>query len=122
MDNSKRKKVSRLRRHKRVRKKVFGTPDKPRLSVYRSLKNIYIQLIDDTRNETLLSLSTKNAKLKDKLKYGGNVKAATLLGEILAQEAKTKGIEKVVFDRAGCSYHGRIKALAEAARKGGMSF
>jgi large subunit ribosomal protein L18 len=90
--------------------------------VHRSLKNIYTQLIDDVNNKTLLSTSTRDTKLKDKLKYGGNIKAATLVGKILATKAKSKGITKVVFDRGGYAYHGRIKALAESARKNGLSF
>lgn len=122
MDKQKRKKLSWLKRHRRIRKKIFGTEERPRLSVYRSLKNIYTQLIDDVNSRTLISVSTRDVKLRDKLKYGGNIKAATLLGQILAKEAKGKGITKVVFDRGGYCYHGRIKALAEAVRKSGLSF
>lgn len=122
MDRQKRKKLSWLKRHNRVRKKIFGNAERPRLSVYRSLKNIYAQLIDDMNGKTLISISTRDTKLKNKLKYGGNTQAAVLLGQILAEVAKTKGITKVIFDRGGYSYCGRIKALADAARKGGLVF
>ncbi|MDD5746711.1 MAG: 50S ribosomal protein L18 [Candidatus Omnitrophica bacterium] len=113
-------KIARLKRHKRIRKKVVGTQERPRLSVYRSHKNMYAQLINDDANSTLLSCTTLQEECKGK--RGANIKAATLLGEILAKKAKDKGIEKVVFDRGGYLYHGCIKALAEAARKGGLVF
>lgn len=122
MNKQKRKKIGWLKRHRRVRKKVFGTQERPRLSVYRSLSNIYTQLIDDVNSKTLVSASTNDARLKDKLKYRGGIKAAALLGQILAEEAKKKGITKVVFDRGGYSYHGRIKALTEATRNNGLNF
>lgn len=122
MDRQKRKNLSWLKRHNRVRKKVFGNAERPRLSIYRSLKNIYTQLIDDMNSRTLISISTRDTRLKNKLKYGGNTQAAALLGQILAEVAKAKGITRVIFDRGGYSYHGRIKALADAARKGGLSF
>ncbi len=114
-------KVARIRRHRRIRRKVTGTKDRPRLSVYRSLKNIYAQLIDDESNTTILTCSTQQKKLREKVK-SNNINAATLLGELIAEEAKDKGIKEVVFDRGGYLYHGRIKAVAEAARKGGLKF
>ena len=114
--------TARQRRHLRIRKKVCGTPERPRLSVRRSLQNIFIQIIDDTKGATLLSASTADKDVRSKASYGGNVKAATALGEAVAHKAKTKNIRRVVFDRGGCDYHGRIKAFADAARKGGLEF
>jgi len=112
---------ARIKRHKRIRKKVRGTKERPRLSVYRSLKNIYAQLVDDEGNRTILTCSTLQKQVKEQSK-SGTIKAAELLGDFLAKEAKEKGIEKVVFDRGGYPYHGQIKTLAEAARKGGLKF
>lgn len=114
----------RKKRHKRIRRKIAGTKERPRLSVRRSINHIYAQVIDDAAGKTLLQLSTLSKGLKDKLSVGlaGNVKGAVLLGTALAEKCKKEGITKVVFDRAGYLYHGRIKALAEAARKGGLSF
>lgn len=114
-------KDARIKRHKRIRKKIIGTKEKPRLAVYKSLKNIYVQLVDDENSVTLLSCSTKDKDLKEK-KLNRNIKSAAVLGELLAKQAKEKGIEQIVFDRGGYLYHGRIKALAEAARKGGLKF
>lgn len=114
--------LGRKKRHLRLRKRVVGTAEKPRLSVRRSLKNLFIQIIDDTKGVTFLSASTADKDLKQKCAYGGNIKSATFLGEAVAQKAKDKNIIKVVFDRGGYDYHGRIKAFAEAARKGGMEF
>ena len=110
------------RRHLRIRKNVSGTTERPRLSVKRSLKNLFIQVVDDSKGVTLLSASTAEKLFKQKVAYGGNVKAATLLGEMVAAKAKEKNIGRVVFDRGGYDYHGRIKAFAEAARKGGLEF
>lgn len=90
--------------------------------MHRSTKNIHVQLIDDTQAKTLLSLSSTAKDLKGKIPYGGNVKAASLLGETFAKEAQAKGIKKIVFDRGGYLYHGRVKALAESLRKGGLEF
>lgn len=113
----------RERRHKIIRKKIIGSGDTPRLSVYRSLKHLHAQLIDDTKGKTLISLSTSSPDLREKIKKdAGNVKGAGALGEVLADLCKKKGIKKIVFDRAGYLYHGRVKALAEAARKGGLVF
>lgn len=116
------RKAARKRRHLRVRKKVFGTPERPRLSVYRSLKHMYAQIIDDTRGHTLVSASTLDPELRGKLAQTGNVEAAREVGRVLAQRAKSAGIEKVVFDRGGNLYHGRVAALAEGAREGGLDF
>lgn len=122
MNLQKDKQYKRQRRHLRVRQKVFGTKQKPRLSVCRSLKNIYCQLIDDVEGKTLASASTLSPDIKDKLHYGGNKKAAELVGQKIAEEAKKLGIQKVVFDRSWYKFHGRIKALADAARKTNLQF
>lgn len=113
---------ARKRRQKRVRKKVKGTPDRPRLNVYRSLNHIYAQVIDDFSEQTLVSASTVDSEIRDEVEHGGNVEAAKIVGEYVAERALDKGIEQVVFDRAGYKYHGRVKALAEAARDGGLDF
>ena len=113
----------RARRRKIIRKKISGTSDKPRLSVYRSLKNTYVQLIDDMAGRTLTALATNSAELKEKVKKdAGNVKGAALLGTAVAQVCKEKGITTIVFDRSGYAYHGKVKALADAMRKGGLKF
>ncbi|MDD5505687.1 MAG: 50S ribosomal protein L18 [Candidatus Omnitrophica bacterium] len=112
----------RLKRHKRIRMKMSGSPEKPRLVVHRSLKNISAQVLDDTTGKVLFSLSTKDKALKQKFSPAGNLKSSVLFGEIFAQTAREKGISKVIFDRAGYLYHGRIKSFAEALRKGGMEF
>lgn len=116
------KKSLRIKRHKKIRKKVFGTTTSPRLCVSRSLNNIYAQLVNDTETKTLAACSTLSVEIKDKISKGGNIEAATLVGELIAQKAKIIGIKKVVFDRAGYLYHGRVKALAEGARKRGLEF
>ena len=116
----KEKQLKRIRRHRRIRKRIIGTPERPRLCVHRGLANIEAQLIDDLSEKTLLSVSSADKQLKQKAVYGGNVKAAKLLGEILAQKAKDKGITKAVFDRGGFLYHGRVRALAESAREHGL--
>jgi len=109
-------KLIRLQRRKRhVRKGVYGTPERPRLSVYRSLKHIHAQVIDDTTGKTLCSASSASLKIA-----GGNVEAAKAVGKALAENAKAASVDKVVFDRNGRRYHGRVKALAEAAREGGL--
>ncbi len=122
MGTTVKKELGRLKRHHRIRRYIRGTKEKPRLSVHRSLKNLFIQLIDDAEGKTLYSLSTLDKDFIAKSKNGGNVKAAEILGEIFAKEAQAKGIKKVVFDRGGYLYHGRVKALAEAARKAGLEF
>lgn len=119
---AKSKKEGRERRHKRIRKKVFGTPKRLRLSVYRSLNHIYAQIIDDLKGHTLVSASSLDKKFKDKESHKGNIETAKQVGEIMAKRAVEKGIKKVVFDRSGYLYHGRIKALADAAREAGLEF
>ena len=112
--------VSRLARHARVRKKISGTPEIPRLCVFRSLKNIYAQIMDDTTGHTLVSASTLDAELK--AQYGGNKDAAKAVGALVAKKAAEKGITEVVFDRGGYVYHGRVAELADGAREGGLKF
>ena len=117
--SAKQKREARIRRHRRVRKKVLGTAERPRLAVHRSNKHISAQIIDDRAGHTLAAASTTEADLRDN---GGNVDAATKVGERLAERAQAAGVKAVVFDRGGNLYHGRIAALAEAARKGGLEF
>lgn len=112
--------VARLRRHKRVRKLISGTEQRPRLNVFRSLKHIYAQIIDDTKGITLVSASTLDKELKES--YGGNKDAARAVGKLVAQRAIDAGIKSVVFDRGGYIYHGRVQELAEGAREGGLEF
>jgi len=111
--------AQRLKRHKRVRAKISGTPEMPRLNVFRSEANIYAQVIDDVAGVTLVSASSLDKAIEG---YGGNMAAATAVGKLVAERAKAKGIENVVFDRGGYLYHGRVKALAEGAREGGLKF
>jgi large subunit ribosomal protein L18 len=113
--------VIRKRVHARVRAKVAGTAERPRLNVFRSLHHIYAQIIDDASATTLASASTVTKKGEEK-KTGGNIEAAAVVGKLIAERAKEKGVTKVVFDRGGYLYHGRIKALADAAREGGLEF
>ncbi|MFW5647748.1 MAG: 50S ribosomal protein L18 [Candidatus Alkaliphilus sp. MAG34] len=112
----------RLSRHKRVRNKIMGTPQRPRLNVYRSLKNIYAQLIDDTAGTTLVAASSLESSIKEQVEATGNTESAKLVGQLVAKKALEKGIEEVTFDRGGNIYHGRIKALAEGAREAGLKF
>jgi large subunit ribosomal protein L18 len=112
----------RIKRHKRVRYKVSGTAERPRLAVFRSLKHTYAQLIDDDNRVTLASASTMEASYRDGKKSGGNADAAKVVGSMIAERAKEKGLSRVVFDRGGFKYHGRIKELADAARAGGLEF
>lgn len=109
-------------RHKRIRKKISGDSKIPRLVVHRSLNNISGQLIDDISHKTLFFLSTLNKEVRMRLPKAGNVKAAEFFGEVFAHKAKEKGIIKIVFDRSGYTYHGRVKAFADALRKGGLEF
>lgn len=114
---------SREKRKRRIRRKVLGTAERPRLSVFRSAKNIYAQLIDDTSYNTLVQVSTVSKDVKDQLKgKSGNKEGATMIGKLIAERAQEKGIKRVVFDRNGFLYHGRVKSLAEAAREGGLEF
>lgn len=113
----------RLMRHKRLRKRISGTPERPRLSVYRSEKHIYAQIIDDTKGVTLAAASTVEKELRDKLNdKTWNVQAAKEVGKVIAERATAKGIKEIVFDRGGYKYHGRIKALADSARESGLKF
>ena len=115
-----RKQQLRLRRHQRVRKKVSGSSERPRLAVYRSEHHIYAQVIDDTAGHTLAAASTLEAPLRSS--YGGNVEAAKAVGKLVGERAKEKGITRVVFDRGGFAYHGRVAGLAEGAREAGLDF
>jgi large subunit ribosomal protein L18 len=117
-----RKKLARAKRKKRVRSRIVGTSERPRLNVFRSLKHIYAQAIEDTTGKTLVSASTLSSELKESVRCPGNVEAAKKVGELIAKKCLEKGIQKVVFDRSGYLYHGRIKALAEAARASGLTF
>ena len=114
------KNEKRQKRHFRSRKNIFGTAEKPRLNVYRSLSNIYAQIINDVTGETLVSASTVEKDIKEN--YGGNIEAAKAVGEAIAKKALEKGIKVVVFDRGGYLYHGRVAALATAAREAGLKF
>ena len=122
MLSKERKKDKRLQRKVRIRKKIKGTPERPRLSVFRSLKYIYVQIIDDEVGKTIVSASSLEKEVKGKSKSTRDIEAAKLVGELIAKRAIEKGIEKVVFDRSGYRYHGRVKALAEAAREAGLKF
>ncbi|WP_456401716.1 50S ribosomal protein L18 [Persephonella sp.] len=114
----------RIIRHKRIRKKVFGTPDRPRLAFFKSLNNLYVQIIDDEAGSTLVSASTIDKDFVEKygVRGGKNIEMAKKLGEFIAEKALSKGIENVVFDRGGFIYHGKVKAFAEAAREKGLKF
>ncbi|MWV47437.1 50S ribosomal protein L18 [Paenibacillus sp. HJL G12] len=116
------KNKARVRRHLRVRKKIQGTAARPRLNVFRSSKHIYAQLIDDVAGVTIVSASTVDKELSSSIKNGGSVESARQVGELVAKRAKEKGHTSVVFDRGGYLYHGRIQALAEAAREAGLEF
>ena len=112
----------RQRIHARVRTKVSGTPERPRLSVYRSVGHIYAQVIDDRSSHTLVSASSIDKEVKKGLKGGGNIASAKAVGKVIAERAKAAGVVRVVFDRGGYKYHGRVKALADAAREAGLQF
>ena len=116
------KNAKRLQRHKRVRRKVFGTPQRPRLCVFRSSNNIYAQIIDDTNRVTLVAASSLDEAVKGAVNHTGNKEAANMVGEMVAKNAVENGITEVVFDRGGYIYHGRIKELAEGAREAGLKF
>ncbi|MDI3481400.1 MAG: large subunit ribosomal protein [Tepidanaerobacteraceae bacterium] len=115
------RKVARRKRHLRVRKKIFGTQERPRLNVFKSLKHIYAQIINDETGTTLVAASTRDPAIRDVV-TGCNVESARKVGELIAKKAVEKGIKKVAFDRGGYVYHGRVKALAEAAREAGLEF
>lgn len=116
------KNIGRVARHKRVRKNLSGTPEKPRFNVCRSTNNIYVQVIDDVNRVTLVSASTLDKAIKEQLESTGNKEAARLVGKIAAERAIEKGIKEVVFDRGGYIYHGRVQQVAEGAREAGLQF
>ena len=122
MGSKLKKQDARLRRRKRIRKKISGTDERPRLSVFRSLKHIYAQIVNDEEGITLISACTLSPEIREQIKYGGNIAAAKIVGELIARKALEKSIKTVVFDRGGYIYHGRVKMLAEAAREGGLQF
>jgi large subunit ribosomal protein L18 len=122
MDRAKERRLARQRRHSRVRKRVQGTQARPRLSVFRSLKHMHVQIIDDTNGHTLVAVSTLDPALATELGDSDKRGQAAIVGKALAERAVDAGIKHVVFDRGGYLYHGRVKALAEAARKGGLEF
>ena len=122
MVNKKDSNAARIKRHYRVRKNISGTPERPRLNVFRSLSNIYAQVIDDTTGKTLVSASSLDKEIKDKIANGGNIEAAKEVGLLVAKRALDAGIKAVVFDRGGYVYHGRVLNLAEGAREGGLEF
>jgi len=119
---SEKSRIARKRRHTRVRARISGTADRPRLNVFRSLGHIYAQVIDDTAGHTLASASTIDRDLRDKVEGKNKSEAAKLVGELIAQRAQQAGVKTVVFDRGGYRYHGRVKALADGAREGGLKF
>ncbi len=114
--------LRRKRIHLRFRSRIRGRVQVPRLSVYRSLNHIYVQVVDDALGRTVVAASSRDKEVRKTLKNGGNVAAAKVVGKVLAERAKAAGISRVVFDRGGYAYHGRVKALAEAAREGGLQF
>ncbi|MGO9378328.1 MAG: 50S ribosomal protein L18 [Dissulfurispiraceae bacterium] len=116
------KKIGKQRRHERIRKRVSGTTERPRLSVYRSLNNVYAQIIDDTKGVTLVAASTLDKEIKGAEGHKGNVDAAKKVGQLIAKKASAAGVKNVVFDRSGYRYHGSIRALAEGSREGGLEF
>jgi len=116
------KESMRLKRKIRIRKSIFGTIERPRLSIYRSLKHIYAQIVDDSNGKTLVSASTVEKSVIDNVDTKNNISKAVLIGKLVAERALNKGIKKVVFDRNGFLYHGRIKALSDGAREGGLDF
>ncbi|MFW5985940.1 MAG: 50S ribosomal protein L18 [Halanaerobiales bacterium] len=115
-------KATRRVRHNRIRTRITGTPERPRMNVYRSLKNIYVQIIDDLAGHTLVSASTQDPAIKEEITNGGNKEAARKVGELVAERALENDITRVVFDRGGYKYHGRVRELAEAAREKGLNF
>lgn len=116
------RKALRAKRHRRVRKKISGTAERPRLNLFRSINNIYAQIIDDNRGITLVAASTLSPELKEKHHSSCNKESAAAVGDLIAKKAIEAGIKQVVFDRAGYVYHGRVKSLADAARAGGLEF
>ncbi|PIE35846.1 50S ribosomal protein L18 [candidate division KSB3 bacterium] len=122
MEKKKQGKNARLKRHLRIRSKISGSAERPRLCVFRSLKNMYAQLIDDEKGHTLIGVSTLSPEVKATVSYGGNIAAAKEVGKVLAKKALEQNITEVVFDRGGYKYHGRVAALAEEVRQNGVKF
>lgn len=116
------KELSRTKRHHRIRLRMSGDANKPRLVIHRSLRQLSAQILDDTVDKTLFAMTSQDKEVKGKFPVAGNIKAAGFFGEVFARRAKEKGITKIIFDRAGYLYHGRIKAFADALRKGGLEF
>lgn len=116
------KEQHRLKRHRSIKLRMHGTAEKPRMVVRRGLKNLSAQVIDDSQNKTIFSLATYDKAVKGKFPSAGNIKSAQTFGELVSQKLKEKGVNKIIFDRAGFLYHGRIKAFADALRKGGLEF
>ena len=121
MDTNKEKRIARKRRHRRLRRNLIGNSERPRLAVFRSLKHTYVQIVDDSKGHTIASASDLEPSLRSN-RGGKKIDIAMLIGRTIAERARKSGIEDVVFDRGGFKYHGRIKALAEAAREGGLKF
>lgn len=113
---------ARKKRHERIRNRITGTPERPRMNISRSLNNIYVQVIDDLAGNTVAAASTEEPQVREEVSHGGNKKAARLVGKLVAQRAKEQGVNKVVFDRGGYQYHGRVREVAEAARENGLEF
>lgn len=122
MSSVEEKKLARLKRKQRIRKRLSGTPDRPRLCVFRSAKHIYAQIIDDTQGQTMVAISTLDQAVKDHDKFDNKVAKALYVGKLIAQKAVDMGIRKVVFDRNGFLYHGRVKAVSDGAREAGLDF
>lgn len=122
MGSAKRRQALRLKRKKRIRKKLSGTDQRPRMSVFRSAKHIYSQIIDDTKGTTLVTASTTEKEVREQQKFENKTAAAIYIGQLIAQRATEKGIKSVIFDRNGFLYHGRVKAVSEGARKAGLDF
>jgi len=122
MGSLNRRKALRLKRKKRIRKKLYGSQQRPRLSVYRSAKHIYTQIVDDTQGITLVSASSMEKDVREQQKFENKTAAATYIGKLIAERASEKGIQSVVFDRNGFLYHGRVKAVSDGARKAGLDF
>ena len=116
------RRLSRLKRKKRIRKSIFGTQQRPRLSIFRSAKHIYAQIIDDATGHTLVSVSTLEQLVKESPEYKNKISVAILIGKLVAERASERGIKKVVFDRNGFLYHGRVKAVSDGAREAGLDF
>ncbi|MFC1828862.1 50S ribosomal protein L18 [Thermodesulfobacteriota bacterium] len=122
MGSAELRKAARLKRKKRIRKKLFGTQEQPRLSVFRSAKHIYAQIIDDTAGETLAAASSVEKAVKERDKFDNKVAVANFVGKLIGERAAEKGIKKIIFDRNGFLYHGRVKAVSDGAREAGLDF